>query len=177
MTMVPPSGVHADLSHLKYPSNVFGFAIDLSQPARDQLEECPTGCHLVLIPADMPRKPGMTVMTSCQEAPRSLWEILSRGHGGSDCEPCALLVPALCEHYKKSGLDHRKNVGVTTLDVVRTNKFTSNLTNSSMRDAQIPVIGGQAGVTILPLFSRCHVGQLVPEDQVNLDNRVQDGGT
>ena len=47
-----------------------------------------------------------------------------------------------------------------------------------MRDAQIPVIGGHAGVTILLLFSQCPVGQLVPEDQVaDLDKRVQDGGT
>ena len=38
-------------SHLEYPSNVFGFAIGLSQPEVDQLEECLTGCHLVLIPA------------------------------------------------------------------------------------------------------------------------------
>ena len=34
---VPPSGVDAGLSHLKYPSNVFGFAIDPSQPAENQL--------------------------------------------------------------------------------------------------------------------------------------------
>ena len=47
-----------------------------------------------------------------------------------------------------------------------------------MRDAQIPVIGGHAGVTILPLFPQCPVGQLVPEDQVaDLDKRVQDEGT
>ena len=26
----------------------------------DHLEECPTGCDLVLVPAGMPRKPGMT---------------------------------------------------------------------------------------------------------------------
>merc|ERR1712136_152919 len=54
-------------------------------------------------------------------------------------------------------------VGVTTLDVVRANKFTSSLTGSSVRDAQIPVVGGHAGVTILPLFSQCPVGQLGPE--------------
>ena len=51
------------------------------------------------------------------------------------------------------GLDHRKNVGVTTLDVVMTNKLTYNLTHSCIKDALIPVIGGHAGVTILPLFS------------------------
>ena len=58
--MMPPSEVDADLSHLMYPSNVFGFTIDLSQLAVDQLEECSTECHLVLIPAGMPQKPGMT---------------------------------------------------------------------------------------------------------------------
>ena len=51
------------------------------------------------------------------------------------------VVPAMCEYYKKLDLDHRKIVGVTTLDVVRT--------GSSMRDAQIPVIGGHVGVTTL----------------------------
>ena len=132
---------------MEYPSNVFGFAIDLSQLAGDQLEECLTECRLVLLPAGMPRKPGMTGRPIWdqrwhrQGAPPSLWEVLSRGYGGSDSDPVNSMVPAMCEHYKKLGLDHRKNVGVTTLDVVRTNKFTSSLTNSRMRDAQIPVIG------------------------------------
>ena len=62
------------------------------------------------------------------------------------------------------GVDHRKIVGVTTLDVVKTNKFTSNLSTSSIRDAQIPVINGHASVK-LPLFLWCPVGQLVPDDQ------------
>ena len=53
-----------------------------------QLEECLTECHLSFLPAGMPRKPGMTMMTYCQGAPRSLWEILPKGYGESDCEPC-----------------------------------------------------------------------------------------
>ena len=185
MAMVPPSGVVVDFSQLEYPSNVFGFAINLSQPAVDQLEECLTGCHLVLIPAGMPRKPGMTcdhlfginagiarwLLEACEKfRPEAMVRVI--------VNPVNSMVPAMCEHYKKLGLDHRKIVGVTTLDVVRTNEFTSSLTGSSMRDAQIPVIGGHAGVTILPLFSQCPFGQLVPEDQVaDLDKCVQDGGT
>ena len=55
MAMVPPSGVDIHLSHWEYPSNVFGFAIDLSQPEVNQLEDCLTGYHLVLIPASIPR--------------------------------------------------------------------------------------------------------------------------
>ena len=47
---VPPSGVDADLSHLEYPNNVFGFALDPSQPAVDQLEEYLTGATLCSFP-------------------------------------------------------------------------------------------------------------------------------
>ena len=85
---------------------------------------------------------------------------------------CVLVVPALYEHYKKLGLKHHKIVGVTTLDVVRANKFTSSLTGSSMRDAQIPVIGGSAGVITLPLFSQCLVGPLVQQIKWRIWARV-----
>ena len=69
-------------------------------------------------------------------------------------------IPSSPEGYGQSdrvklGLDHSKIVGVTTLDVVRTNRFTSNLATSRTQNVQIPVIGGHAGVTILPLFLWC----------------------
>ena len=51
--LVPPSGVDASLSHLEYPSNVFGFAIDPSQPAEDQLEKCLLGA-IVLVHSQSP---------------------------------------------------------------------------------------------------------------------------
>merc|ERR1712169_25747 len=60
MAMVPPAGVAADLGHLEKPSKVTGYAIDPSKPAIDQLAECFTGADLLLVPAGVPRKPGMT---------------------------------------------------------------------------------------------------------------------
>merc|ERR1711907_309837 len=46
------------------------------------------------------------------------------------------------------------------------------------RSANIPVIGGHAGKTILPLFSQDAAGRLIPASQVpDLDVRVQDAGT
>merc|ERR1712194_119966 len=46
------------------------------------------------------------------------------------------------------------------------------------KPAQIPVIGGHAGKTILPLFSQDAVGATIPEADVPaLDARVQDAGT
>ena len=44
-----------------------------------------------------------------------------------------------------------------------------------MRDAQISVLIGHAGVTILPPFSQCPVGQLISVDPVaDLERRVPD---
>eukprot|EP00932_Pfiesteria_piscicida_P013637 SRR837773.25238.p3 GENE.SRR837773.25238~~SRR837773.25238.p3 ORF type:complete len:311 (-),score=146.08 SRR837773.25238:38-859(-) len=60
IAMVPAAGVAADLSHLERKSKVKGYAIELTDKPVDKLRECLTGCHLVLVPAGMPRKPGMT---------------------------------------------------------------------------------------------------------------------
>merc|ERR1712139_198324 len=86
-----------------------------------------------------------------------------------------VLVPAMCELWKKAGLDPRKIVGITTLDVVRANKFVQEITGIP---GQVPVIGGHAGKTILPLFSQDPAGASIPADQIpDLDVRVQDAGT
>merc|ERR1712066_1034602 len=69
----------------------------------------------------------------------------------------------------------KKIVGVTTLDIVRANKFVQEITGKS---AKIPVIGGHAGKTILPLFSQDPAGRTIPADKIpDLDVKVQDAGT
>merc|ERR1719484_294947 len=60
MAMVPAAGVAADLGHLEKKTKVVPYSIDPSRPGVDQLKDCLTGCDLVLIPAGLPRKPGMT---------------------------------------------------------------------------------------------------------------------
>lgn len=47
-----------------------------------------------------------------------------------------------------------KLFGVTTLDVVRAEAFIGELTGTDPRDVHVPVVGGHAGVTILPLLSQ-----------------------
>merc|ERR1712190_318210 len=89
--------------------------------------------------------------------------------------PVNSVVPAMCELWKKAGLNPKKICGITTLDVVRANKFVQEITG---KPAQIPVIGGHAGKTILPLFSQDPAGKEIPADKVpDLDVRVQDAGT
>merc|ERR1712093_434129 len=68
--------------------------------------------------------------------------------------PVNSIVPAMAELYKKKGLDPLKIVGVTTLDCVRAAKFVGEITGKSPSYIRVPVVGGHAGTTILPLFSQ-----------------------
>jgi len=185
MAMVPPAGVAADLGHLEKPCKVVGHAVDPSQPAIDQLEACFTGADLVLVPAGVPRKPGMTrddlfnvnagiakgiVESAAKYCPNAVLGLI--------VNPVNSIVPAMAELYKKKGLDPMKVVGVTTLDTVRANKFVAEATGKDVSSIQIPVVGGHAGKSILPLFSQDAVGATLSEEDIKrLDPRTQDGGT
>lgn len=46
--------------------------------------------------------------------------------------------------------------GVTTLDVVRANTFVAEAKGLDVSTVSVPVIGGHAGITILPLLSQVH---------------------
>merc|ERR1719247_2399554 len=81
----------------------------------------------------------------------------------------------MTELWKKAGLDPKKIVGITTLDIVRANKFVQDITG---KVPQVPVIGGHAGKTILPVFSQDPVAATIDaKDIPALDTRVQDAGT
>jgi len=185
IAMVPPGCVAADLGHLEKPAKVKGYAKSLEQKAIDVLGDCLKDCDLVLVPAGMPRKPGQTrddlfkinaniakeVVEACaKHCPNAVVALI--------VNPVNSVVPAMAELYKKKGLDPKKIVGVTTLDVVRANKFVSEITGANPNDIEVPVIGGHAGVTIMPVFSQDKNGAKIPEAQIPaLDKHVQDAGT
>jgi len=185
VAMVPPQGVAADLGHLEKKAKVTGYAKQLDQRAIDVLGECLTGCSLVLVPAGMPRKPGQTrddlfkinagiaqeVVEACAKyCPNAVVALI--------VNPVNSVVPAMAELYKKKGLDPKNIVGVTTLDVVRANKFVAEQTGTHPENVQVPVVGGHAGVTILPLFSQDATARKIPADQIPaIDKHVQDAGT
>merc|ERR1719223_1995566 len=185
IAMVPAAGVAADLSHLEKKSKVTGYALTLEDKPVDKLGECLKGCHLVLVPAGMPRKPGMTradllgvnagiaknIVEACAKfCPDAILGLI--------VNPVNSVVPAMCELYKKAGLDPRKICGVTSLDIVRANKFVHEVTGVSLDSIDVPVVGGHAGVTILPLFSQVGAASRLPQDKiVALDKHTQDAGT
>merc|ERR1712217_1016778 len=140
------------------------------------------GCHLVLVPAGVPRKPGQdrkdlltinadiakgTVEACAKYCPNAVVALI--------VNPVNSVVPAMTELWKKAGLDAKRIVGVTTLDIVRANKFVQEITG---KPAKIPVIGGHAGKTILPLFSQDPAGASIDASKIpDLDVKVKDAGT
>merc|ERR1719262_1263642 len=84
----------------------------------------------------------------------------------------------MAQLYKMKGLDPLKCVGVTSLDIVRANKFVAEITGKNPADVNIPVVGGHAGKTIMPIFSQDAIASTIAADKIPaLDVRVQDGGT
>jgi len=183
--MVPPAGVAKDLSHIERKCSVTGYELTLEDKAIDKLEECLTGCHLVLVPAGLPRKPGMTrddLFAKNADIAMSIVDACAKycpeAILGMIVNPVNSVVPAMAELYKKKGLDPMKVIGITTLDVVRANKFVGEATGKNPSFINIPVIGGHAGTTILPVFSQDKVGKLIEAEKIpDLDKKVQDAGT
>jgi malate dehydrogenase len=185
IAMVPAEGVAADLSHLEFMSKVKAYTLNKEDKPIDKLEECLSGCDLVLVPAGLPRRPGMTradLLGVNAGIAKNIVEACARycpnAMIGLIVNPVNSVVPAMCELYEKKGLDPRRIVGVTTLDVVRANKFVHEITGEPIENIDIPVVGGHAGASILPLFSQDAAGRKVPASKLEaLDIRVQNAGT
>merc|ERR1719411_245055 len=183
--MVPPQGVAADLAHIERDCVVKGYVGELEKPLVDFTKDALTGCSLVLIPAGIPRKPGMTrddlfkvnadiakgLVEACAKyCPEAILALI--------VNPVNSIVPAMAELYKKKGLDPMKIVGITTLDVVRANKFVGEITGKNPNYINVPVIGGHAGATIMPVFSQDKAAASIDKEKIpDLDKHVQNAGT
>jgi len=173
-------GVGADLSHIETIGKV------TAHMGPENLDECVKDCSLVLIPAGMPRKPGMTrddLFNTNASIAMNLADACARmcpdAVVGIITNPVNSTVPIAAEVYKKHGVyNPSKILGVTTLDVVRANTFVAELKGLDVSKTNVPVIGGHSGVTILPLLS-----QVVPkvsftdEEIAALTTRIQNAGT
>merc|ERR1712000_772674 len=89
--------------------------------------------------------------------------------------PVNSTVPICAEVFKARGVYNPKTLfGVTTLDVVRASRFVSEVKKTNPADENITVVGGQSGVTIVPLFSQSNHPDL--SSNAELVKRVQFGG-
>jgi len=179
--VVNTPGVAADLSHISSPAKITGYL-----PKDDGLKHTLTGADVVIIPAGIPRKPGMTrddlfkvnagivktLVTGVAEfCPKAFVLVISN--------PVNSTVPIAATVLEEAGVfDPKRLFGVTTLDVVRAETFVSELSGEKdPSKTTIPVIGGHSGETIVPLFSQSKPKVEIPSDKYDaLVNRVQFGG-
>tara|TARA_B110000208_G_scaffold154737_1_gene187458 strand:+ start:8801 stop:9736 length:936 start_codon:yes stop_codon:yes gene_type:complete len=171
-------GVAVDLSHIPTDVTVEGFGADA-------LASALLGADIVLIPAGMPRKPGMDradlfavnagiiktlaegIVANC---PKALVGIITNPVNGT--------VPIVAEVFKKAGTyDAARVFGITTLDVIRSEAFIAELKGLNVAEVKIPVIGGHSGTTILPLLSQVKGVTFTDEEVAALTPRIQNAGT
>ncbi|CAD7939291.1 unnamed protein product [Amoebophrya sp. A120] len=170
-------GVATDISHINSHCQVAGGFTDNDAALKD--------CKIVVVPAGVPRKPGMTrddlfninasinagLAASCaKNCPDAMMLIISN--------PVNSMVPIWAEVLKKHGCyDPKRLMGVTTLDVTRANTFMAEKLGTDVKSMKVDVIGGHAGTTILPLLSQVPgTSSLSQADLDALTYRIQFGG-
>jgi malate dehydrogenase len=179
--VVNTPGVAADLSHISSGSTVKGYL-----PANDGGKTAFKDADIIVIPAGIPRKPGMTrddlfkinagivkglIEIAAEVAPKAFILVISN--------PVNSTVPISAEVLKaKKVFDAQRLFGVTTLDIVRAETFVAETTGkSNPQELTVPVVGGHSGETIVPLFSLVQPAVTIPDDKYDaLVNRVQFGG-
>ncbi|XP_076761396.1 malate dehydrogenase 2 [Xylocopa sonorina] len=178
--IVNTPGVAADLSHINTAAKVKGFT------GPNELKDSLKGAQVVIIPAGVPRKPGMTrddlfntnasivrdlIQAVAEVCPKALIAIISN--------PVNSTVPIASEVLQKAGVfDPNRLFGVTTLDIVRANAFVAEAKGLDPQKTSVPVIGGHSGVTIIPLISQCKPSVTFPDDKLKaLTERIQEAGT
>lgn len=172
-------GVAADISHVNTRSVVKGFT-----PDQGGLETALDGTDIVVIPAGVPRKPGMTrddlfntnasivrdlAKAVGQISPKALIAVISN--------PVNSTVPIVAEVLKNLGTyDAGRVFGVTTLDSVRASRFISQLKNTDPANENVTVVGGHSGHTIVPLISQSNHPDISGDAYDQLIHRIQFGG-
>merc|ERR1712176_1723224 len=143
------------------------------------------GCDIVVIPAGVPRKPGMTrddlfninagivktLVAGCAEAcPKAAILVISN--------PVNSTVPIAASVLKQKGVyDPKKLFGVTTLDVCRARTFVAEAKGCDPLNVTVPVVGGHAGTTIVPLPSQADPKvTFTDEERDALTHRIMFGG-
>lgn len=171
-------GVAVDLSHIPTDVKVKGFG-------KDDLALALQGCDIVLIPAGVPRKPGMD-RSDLFNINAGIVKNLVEGIADNCPEACTCIitnpvnttVAIAAETLKAKGVYNKNKLfGVTTLDVIRAETFVAQLHGLNPANVHVPVIGGHSGTTILPLLSQVEGVTFSDEEIASLTHRIQNAGT
>jgi len=173
----PMLGMSTDLSHISTATKVTGHS------GEGQLGDCLKDCDIVVIPAGVPRKPGMArddlfnvnamivknLAVACAKyCPEAHVMVISN--------PVNSTVPITVEVMKRMGVKSPRVYGITTLDIVRAKTFVGELKNVDPAKVKVQVIGGHSGPTIIPLLSNIGDIKLSADEIKSLTQRIQYGG-
>lgn len=189
-------------SNLIKKLNTYGRQINLQGTAMD-ISHCPTSTkissyigpkqlpnslknsNLVIILAGVPRRPGMTrddlfnvnakiitqLAETCGQVCPNAWVCIVSN-------PINSTVPIYSRVYKHLNIQNKNIFGVTSLDLVRAKTFLGHQLNKNPKQFNVPVIGGHAGTTIIPLFSQTEPKVDLSVDLIeSLTDHVQNAGT
>jgi len=181
----PILGVGEDLSHICTNVHLSIHLGDMNNPNNAEVDKALQGTDLVIIPAGVPRKPGMTrddlfkvnagivkglIEAVARNAPKALIGIITN--------PVNSTVPVAAEVLKKHGVyDPKKLFGVSTLDVVRAQTFIGQLKNVDPTKVHVDVIGGHSPETMLTVLSQVKGVSFTPEETTSLNHKIKDAGT
>lgn len=91
--------------------------------------------------------------------------------------PINSILPLFNEVYNRRGIDAGNRLfGITLLDSIRASTFIAAALHVSPHLIRIPVVGGHAGTTIIPLLSQLPLGMLRLLDIPDITTRIQFAG-
>lgn len=151
------------------------------------MEKALEGAEVIVIPAGVPRKPGMTRddlfntnASIVRDLAKAAAKVAPKAHVLVISNPVNSTVPIVAEVFKKAGVyDPKRLFGVTTLDVTRASTFLSGIAGLRPSEVVVPVVGGHSGVTIVPILSQAGPAakSVQPGEQYEkLVHRIQFGG-
>jgi len=178
-------GVAEDISHINTNVKLEVHLGDMKNANNEAVNKATTGVDLVVIPAGVPRKPGMTrddlfkvnagivqglIEAIARNSPKAAIAIITN--------PVNSTVPVAAEVLKKAGVyDAKKLFGVSTLDVVRAQTFIGQLKGVDPSKVDVHVVGGLSPETMLPLLSAVPGVTFTAEETSTLSTKIKEAGT
>jgi len=178
-------GVGEDLSHVSTAVTVESHLGDMKNPVNEAVDKALQGADVVIIPAGVPRKPGMTrddLFNVNAGIVKGLIEAVARNcpnaFVGIITNPVNSTVPIAAEVLKLKGVYNPKKLfGISTLDIVRAQTFVGELKGLDPSKLRIDVVGGHSAETMLPLLSHVEGVTFTEEEVHKLNDKIRNAGT
>nr|BAH29733.1 malate dehydrogenase [Dicyema japonicum] len=175
LDIVDPKGIALDLSHIPNKCKVRGFVVP------DEVEEGLTGVDFVLFCLENGKITGHTRSSLfygnaplVEEHMNSIAKYCPSAMVAFITNPVNSLAPLAVQALANNGVDgSRRVVGVTTLDLIRTISFVSDMLDIEPSEVTSTVLGGHSGETITAIIRD---GNFNESETADLCEKISDAG-